>query len=361
MRHPLVTMTRIARALIQCVTRTTSGWILIHCSSIDSPRPPFSPWSETIAYTLQAPPPVAFAKAKKRRAWSFFERDRLEQLAHLSRAHQAVRLVGERQEPRLVLGRGALHQLGDAAVDEELRLARVPGEPEAGLARCRGDRAEVDMARDVLKPREEERVGVRVVAVVAHQRSFPALRMVVLPARKPVVDEQRDAFLEHAAERAHEAARGEPDLGAEAFRKPELARRLQELARRDAPRPVEALAAHPDPAFLDPSAVDAHDVNRHRIQDLVADHDAGEGGRQAVQPRHALEQVRHPRGERVAAALAQVGRELEDQVAVRRRLVAVELLEKRCRERTASCADLEDLVESRAQDLPHLARERLTE
>src|SRR5215831_12171931 len=188
MRHPLVTMTRIARALIQCVTRTTSGWILIHCSSIDSPRPPFSPWSETIAYTLQAPPPVAFAKAKKRRARSFFERDRLEQLAHLSRAHQAVRLVGERQE---------------------LRLVRVPGEPEAGLARCRGGRAEVDMARDVLKPREEERVGVRVVAVVAHQRSFPALRMVVLPARKPVVDEQRDAFLEHAAERAHEAARGE--------------------------------------------------------------------------------------------------------------------------------------------------------
>ena len=58
---------------------------------------------------------------------------------------------------------------------------------------------------------------MRMVAVVAHERALPALRVVVLLLRKAVVDEQGDAFLEHARERAHETADRQRNLGAEAL------------------------------------------------------------------------------------------------------------------------------------------------
>src|SRR5882672_2440905 len=360
MRQPLVTIMRIARALIQCVMRTISGWMLTQrVSSIEAPLAALSPWSDTIAYTLQGSPPIAFAKTQERRREPSFERDRLEQFAHLRRAHQAVRLIGERQEPLLVLGGRALNHLGDAAVDQELRLARVSGQLEAARASSLGDRAEIDVAGDVLETREKERVGVRVVAVMAHERALAALGVVVLGPRKAVVDEQGHALFEHAREGVQEAARGEPDLGAKALGKCERFRRVEQLARDEAPRPVEAIAAHADAALLELPAPHADDVNRHRVQDLVADHDPGERGRKAVEPGHALEQVRHPRGERVAAALAQVCGQLEDQVAAWRASGALELLEQRRRKRAASRADLEHLVESGAEDLAHLARERL--
>src|SRR5258705_13386842 len=128
MRQPLVTMMRMASAFTQCVMRTTSGWIPIHCvcdGSIERPQALFRPWSETIAYTLQRLAPVSLAKAHERGGVPPAERDRLEQLAHFRGAHQAVRVVGEREEFRLVLGRSAGHHVGDAAVDQELGLAGV--------------------------------------------------------------------------------------------------------------------------------------------------------------------------------------------------------------------------------------------
>src|SRR5258706_7129473 len=131
MRHPLVTMIRMANAFTQCVMRTTSGWMVTHCvcdGSIGRSPDFVRTWSETIAYTLQGLPPISLAKTPERSGESAAERDRLEQLAHLRGAHEAVRLIGERQECRPVLGRGARHHLGDAAVDQELRLARIAGE-----------------------------------------------------------------------------------------------------------------------------------------------------------------------------------------------------------------------------------------
>src|SRR5215470_17224456 len=122
MRQPLVTMTRIASALIQCVTRTTRGWIFIESVGTGSIA---SPWSEDIAYTLQRASTLPFAKPLERPGEAAPERDDLEQLAHLRRAHQPVRLVRERQESRAVLRGRTGHHVGDAAVDEELRLAGV--------------------------------------------------------------------------------------------------------------------------------------------------------------------------------------------------------------------------------------------
>src|SRR6266850_6247545 len=133
MRQPLVTIIRMASAFTQCVTRTTRGWILTHCvcdGSIERPPASVPTWSETIAYTLQRLPPISLAKAQQRGRVSPAERDRLEQLAHLRGAHQAVRLVGEGQEFRAVLRRGARHHLGDAAVHQKLGLMGVAVEIE---------------------------------------------------------------------------------------------------------------------------------------------------------------------------------------------------------------------------------------
>src|SRR5882672_2514794 len=266
MRQPLVTMMRMASALIQCVTRTTSGWILTHwvCDgSMEGPVATVPPWSGTLGYTLQSLTPISLAKAQERGRESPVEGDGLVQLALLRGAHQTVRLIGERQERRAVLGRRARHHLGDAAVDQELRLARIAGELEPARSRGRRGRAEIDVAGDVLQPRKKEGIGVCVLAIVAHERALSALRMVVLLLRKAVVDEQGDAFFQHAGEGAQKAANGERDFGAEAFGKIERTRGVEQLARGQAPGPVEALAAQGDSAFLDFPAMHADDVDRH--------------------------------------------------------------------------------------------------
>src|SRR5260221_5344681 len=137
------------------------------------------------------------------------------------------------------------------------------------LSRGCGDGAEIDVAGDVLQPRKKEGIGVSEVAIVAHQRALFALRVVVLPLREAVVDEQGNAFFQHTGERAYEGARRERDLGAEAFGKVERARGVEQFARGQAPGPAEALVAHADSAFLDFPAANADDVNRHGIGDFV--------------------------------------------------------------------------------------------
>src|SRR5690242_17666874 len=207
MRQPLVTMMSMASALIQCVMRTISGWMLTQrASSIEVPRAAVPTWSETIAYTLQRPAAVSFAEAIERGGEPSRQGDHLEQLAHFGGVHEPVRLVREREEFRPVLGRGARHHVGDAAVDQELRLAGVSDELQAARAGGRRHRAEVDMAGDVLQPGEKEGIGMRVVAIVAHERAFPALRVVILLLRKAIVDEERHTLLEHSGERAKEPA-----------------------------------------------------------------------------------------------------------------------------------------------------------
>src|SRR6266699_6368515 len=228
MRQPLATMTRTPNALIQCVMRTISGGNLTHCAcaasigvSCGAPGP-F--WSEGIGYTLQRTSPVAFTEAEPGPRAPPRESDHLEELPHFRRAHQAVRLVGEGEELRPVLRRRARHDLGNAAIDEKLRLTGVAGDFQPALARGLGNGAEIDVAGDVLQSREEKRIGVCVVAVMAHERPVLALRVVVLLLRKAVVDEKRRAFFQDARERAHEAPRGELDLGAKALGQLERAR-----------------------------------------------------------------------------------------------------------------------------------------
>src|SRR5205823_1500604 len=80
------------------------------------------------------------------------------------------------------------------AIDEELRLRGVTEDLEPCGARGVGEGAEVDMGGDVLLAGVQERVAVRLVAVMAHQSASPALRVVVLVPRKAVVDDEDRAF-----------------------------------------------------------------------------------------------------------------------------------------------------------------------
>src|SRR5260221_11209311 len=145
----------------------------------ESPLAPDPPWSEAIGYTLQRAPLVAFAETEQRPGEPPCKRDHLEQLPHLRRAHQSVRLVGEGKDLRAVLRRRARHHLGDPAVDEVLRLAGVARDFQPALARGLGHGAEIYVAGDVLQSREEERIGGGVVAVKGYKRPILALRVVI--------------------------------------------------------------------------------------------------------------------------------------------------------------------------------------
>ncbi|MNC85555.1 hypothetical protein D3C83_11630 [compost metagenome] len=69
------------------------------------------------------------------------------------------------------------------------------------------------MAGDVLQSGQKERVVVRMMPVMAHQRAARALRVVVLAPREPVVDEERDTVLEEAAHAFYKAMSDKLDFG----------------------------------------------------------------------------------------------------------------------------------------------------
>jgi len=72
---------------------------------------------------------------------------------------------------------GFAEHLGNAAVDEELRLRRIAQHVEPGARRGFGERAEIHVRGEILLAGVRERVGVRLVPVVAHQGARRALRV----------------------------------------------------------------------------------------------------------------------------------------------------------------------------------------
>src|SRR5258706_2981593 len=136
----------------------------------------------------------------------------LEQLAHLGGREQLVRLRGERRVVQRIFDVGLAEHVGDAAIDEELRLRSVAEHVEPGRARRFGERRKVDVRREVLGARPLEHVAMRLVAVVAHQRARRALRMVVLVPRKAIVDHEDRALLKPLREAAQPRRAGQADL-----------------------------------------------------------------------------------------------------------------------------------------------------
>src|SRR5467141_3668084 len=155
---------------------------------------------------------IATRKAQQGPSDPAADRPFFEKLAHLRRRTQLVRLGGERRVMQGVLDIGFAEHFRDAAIDEELRLRGVTEDLEPGVARGVREGAEVDMGAHVLLAGMQERVAVRLVAVMAHQRAHRALRVVILMPRKAVVDDEDSAFGQLLAKRTHPGARRESDL-----------------------------------------------------------------------------------------------------------------------------------------------------
>ena len=110
----------------------------------------------------------------------------LEQLAHL--------MLGQQLHSGGALGQaGLLHQRGQAAIDEEMRLRGIAQHVQPRILRGQCGGGEVDMSGDVLLAHGAERVAVHAVRAVAGQRAAAALGVVVLGFGKAVVNEKRRA------------------------------------------------------------------------------------------------------------------------------------------------------------------------
>src|SRR5439155_2947009 len=125
---------------------------------------------------------IATRKAQQGPVHSAPDRQYLEKLAHLRRGKQLVRLGGERRVMQGALDISFAEHFRDAAIDEELRLRGVTEDLKPCGARGVGEGAEVDMGAHVLLAGVQERVAVRLVAVMAHQSARRALGVVVLAA-----------------------------------------------------------------------------------------------------------------------------------------------------------------------------------
>ena len=191
---------------------------------------------------------------------------------------------------------------------------------------------------------------MRAVTVVTHECPVGALRMVVLVARESVVDQHDDPALKARRSRAHERARDALDLGAVGLRGKTFrvdARRLRGRAGRPRERPVAQRNTQLDDAVF----ASLEPVHGHRVEHLVADDGAAEARRQAVEPRDPLDEVRGARRESVAAAVAKVGAELQDEVARRCARCALELQQHVGGKRAAPRADLQDLGQPEGREL----------
>ena len=180
-------------------------------------------------------------------------------------------------------------------------------------------------------------------AAMAHQRAAGALRVVVLGLGKAVVDEEDRAAREAVGERGDERLRLRVQLGRAAGGK---RRRRAAVAPSSADRPGErAAVARARRRARARRAVEVEQLDRHRVEHLVADDDAAHRLGQRVEPAHAVAE----RARRLALALAQRRRQLDDRVAAH---AIAERAEQLGRERAAAGAELPDLVAAAAPRAP---------
>src|SRR6476659_7834550 len=131
---------------------------------------------------------IAARKSQKRRLDATAYGEDLEKLAHLGGRKQLLRFRGERRVMQRVLDVRLAEHVRDAAVHQELRLRGIAEHFEPGVHRSAGKRREIDVRGDVLLPGMREHVGVRAMAVMAHEGAGRALRMEILAARKAIVE-----------------------------------------------------------------------------------------------------------------------------------------------------------------------------
>src|SRR5688500_1747603 len=95
----------------------------------------------------------------------------------------------------VIFGGGLRQNVGYAAIDQKMCLRVVTEQRKAVLCRRAGNGAEIDMAGNVLQPRQVKRIIMSMMAIMTHQCSAAALRVIIFGPSKAVIDEQYRALL----------------------------------------------------------------------------------------------------------------------------------------------------------------------
>ncbi len=225
-----------------------------------------------------------------------------------------------------------------------------------------GDRREIDVGREVGESRPEERIVVRMVTVVAHQRPLIALRMVVLGRGKTVVDHQHRAVRDPPSHILDQRFRRQVDLAqVVALRRKTGGGEGSEPWLRGPLRPRERIArVIPRNPALEPCVLTTRDeMHGQRIQHLVREHRTIDGRRRRVEPGDTCSVGRCIARDRRALPLAQVRRRFDNRVARGKGVARRKRTKEVRREAPTSPAQLDDLAAGRdGEDLGDLAPER---
>ena len=263
--------------------------------------------------------------------------------------------------------------LAQAAVGQKATLRGVAQHLPARLLTGQGDAGEVDVAGDVFIAHFDQRVGVALVQVVAHQRAAGALRVVVLALGEAVVQEEGRAARHALGQRGHKGlglAVGFGDgaghvlavgalggrahaFGGGAVQPDEAGRGVRSVGRRRIGRGLGGgFGAGQAHATLQPTlAIPAHQVHGHGVQHLVAHDHAFQRIGQAVGPHHLVHQARVLFLQTLVLAVAQRARQVDDGVA---RDALAQLAQQLLGQGAGARAKLPDLV--RAGGVQRLAQ-----
>ena len=222
----------------------------------------------------------------------------------------------------------------------------------------RGERqtGEVHMRRDVLVAHFGQRVGVGPMPPVAHQCAHVALDMVILSLGKPVVQKKGRPLDQPIGERGHERLGHRVDLGqivvatGDLQRWPQVARPVFPGQSRDSAAGVDANAA-----FTPPARPSRQQLDGHRVENFIADHDPAHRHRQLAGPAHLAGVL--PEG--LALALLQGARQVDDGVGLQPVTDRFQQLLCQCAASGAEFPQLRSLAD--LQCLLQLARNRTPE
>src|SRR5437764_8523989 len=249
------------------------------------------------------------------------KREHFEQLAHLGRGGEHLHSRCFAQVGEGFRRRDLAQPIENAAGQEKRRLRREACDRKTRAFSRFGNRGEIDVRREIRQTGPQKRIAVRAMPIVAHQRAFVSLGMVILAPRKAIIDDQQGSGREPSSEMLDQRLRRRIDLAPVIAlrRKACCSDRLQSIIAQWPFRPRESIAIERH-APLQPHAATTRDhMRRYRVQHFVQqDH--------PVDPRRQLRCPFDPRQfrgrgplDRRALPLAQILAHLNDAITHGRR------------------------------------------
>ena len=279
-----------------------------------------------------------------------------------------------------------------SAIHQKPGLGAVTQNIQPRILRHHGDAGEVDVGGDVFQAHIGQRIGVRAVLAVAHDRAHVALRVVVLALGEAIVQEKSRAarkpvsqgadeglglgvdFCEvvvgarHVDRRAQVGGAVGPGQtgGGRAFRQASIFHQacffkaaVEAGGRARGCRCCGCVSVHKCHAALKPDAVSARQqFHRHGVQHFVAHHYALHLLGEFIDPTHGIAIGPQP----LLLARAQGARDIDDGVTHQRHVQAHQLIQNLQRQRATARAKLPHFGRlGGLQGLRHLGRQRLAE